>query len=337
MELRKATRKTVKLRMGLSGASGFGKTYSALLLAHGMTNDWTKIAVIDTENGSAELYSQLGEYNVITLSAPFTPERYIEAIKTCENAQMDVIIIDSITHEWEGKGGCLEIADQVTQASSSKNSYTAWAKVTPRHQNFIESILQSKCHIITTVRRKQDYDMVKNGNKTEIVKVGMKEVTREGFEYELTLNLELITDNHYAKASKDRTGLFMNKAEFIITEETGREILKWCESGVDQLQEAISEMNACTTLEQLKACWTKWNVYQKDPQFMAMKEQIKVKLTPSLTPELEKELISAINALELADTQKKVTEIWDNYVPLQTNKAFAQSVADAKNRLTIKK
>lgn len=280
MELRKATRKTVKLRMGISGASGFGKTYSALLLAHGMTNDWSKIAVIDTENGSAELYSNLGDYNVITLTAPFSPERYIEAIKTCENAGIDVIIIDSITHEWEGKGGCLEIADQVTQASSSKNSYTAWAKVTPRHQNFIEAILQSKCHVITTVRRKQDYDMVKNGNKTEIVKVGMKEVTREGFEYELTLNLELITDNHYAKASKDRTGLFMNKQEFVVTEETGKEILRWCENGINELELAVSEMKAAKTLDELKSCWTKWNQYQKDSTFSDMKNEIKLKLTP---------------------------------------------------------
>lgn len=280
MELRKATRKTVKLRMGISGASGFGKTYSALLLAYGMTNDWSKIAVIDTENGSAELYSNLGDYNVITLAAPFSPERYIEAIKTCENANMEVIIIDSITHEWEGKGGCLDIADQVTQASSSKNSYTAWSKVTPRHQNFVEAILQSKCHIITTVRRKQDYDMVKNGNKTEIVKVGMKEVTREGFEYELTLNLELITDNHYAKASKDRTGLFMNKPEFIVTEQTGKEILQWCENGINELELAVEEMKQAKTLDELKSCWTKWNQYQKDATFSEMKDQIKTKLTP---------------------------------------------------------
>lgn len=267
MELKKASRKKVKLRLGLSGASGFGKTYSALLLAFGMTNDWSKIAVIDTENGSAELYSDLGEYNVITLTAPFSPERYIEAIQTCERAEMEVIIIDSITHEWEGKGGCLEIADQVTQASTSKNSYAAWAKVTPRHQRFIDSILQSRCHVITTVRRKQDYDMVKNGNKTEIVKVGMKEVTREGFEYELTVNFELTTDNHYVKASKDRTGMFMNQPEFVITEETGHKIFEWCERGeVDQdkaksieLQDRIDnirlQLETAETVESVKTIW----------------------------------------------------------------------------------
>jgi hypothetical protein len=225
MKLQKASRKQVKLRLGLSGASGFGKTYSALLLAYGMTNDWSKIAVIDTENESASLYSDLGEYNTIPLKAPFTPERYTEAIKACEEAGMEVVIIDSITHEWEGKGGCLDIHNELG------GQYQHWAKVTPRHNEFIASILQSACHIITTVRRKQDYDMVKDGTKTKVVKVGTKEVTREGFEYELTLNFEFLNDKHLVKASKDRTGLFMDKPEFIITPATGKKILEWCLTG----------------------------------------------------------------------------------------------------------
>ncbi|WP_246139153.1 AAA family ATPase [Gelidibacter salicanalis] len=113
MQLQQAQRQQVKLRIGLSGPSGFGKTYSALLLAKGITNDYTKIAVIDTENGSASLYSHLGRYNTITLQAPFSPEKYIAAIEICEKAKMEVIIIDSITHEWTGAGGCLEIHDQL--------------------------------------------------------------------------------------------------------------------------------------------------------------------------------------------------------------------------------
>lgn len=226
MELKKATRKQVKLRMGLSAVSGGGKTYSALLLAHGITNDWSKIAVIDTENSSASLYSHLGDFNTIDLQAPYTPERYIEAIKTCENAGMEVIIIDSITHEWDGKGGIIDISN-----SMAGNSFTNWAKLTPRHQSFIDSILQSKCHIISCVRRKQDYEMSKDSNgKTTVQKAGLKEITREGFEYELTLNFNLEL-NHMATASKDRTGLFMGKPEFIITEETGRKLLDWCMSG----------------------------------------------------------------------------------------------------------
>ena len=113
MKLIKAERHQIKLRLGLSGASGFGKTYSALLLAFGISNDWKKIAIIDTENGSASLYSHLGDYNTLTLDEPFNPERYIQAIETCEKSAIEVIIIDSISHEWNGKGGCLELHEQL--------------------------------------------------------------------------------------------------------------------------------------------------------------------------------------------------------------------------------
>ena len=236
MALRIAEKQKAKLRIGISGPSGFGKTYSALLMAYGMTGDWSKIAVIDTERGSAELYSDLGGYYVNPLTQPYTPEKYIKSIGECEQAGVEVIIIDSISHEWEGEGGCLEICDQVTQASTSKNSYTAWGKVTPRHQKFVNKILSSTCHIITTVRRKQDYEMVTgNSGRKEVVKLGMKEITREGFEYELTANLELMTDGHYCKASKDRTGLFMNKEEFIITSETGVKLMEWANKGIEVL------------------------------------------------------------------------------------------------------
>ena len=148
LQLRQAERRQAKMRLGLSGPSGSGKTFSALLLASGMA-DWSKIALIDTENGSGELYADLGAYNVITLTAPFTPSRYVEAIKACEDAGMEVIIIDSATHEWDGDGGCLDIHSKM-----AGNSFTNWAKITPMHNSFIQAILQSKCHVITTTRRK---------------------------------------------------------------------------------------------------------------------------------------------------------------------------------------
>jgi hypothetical protein len=255
MQLRKATRQKAKIRLGLSAVAGGGKTYSALLIAKGMCGDWSKVALIDTENGSGDLYCHLGDYNVLSLQAPYAPEKYTEAIKACENAGMEVIIIDSITHEWDGKGGCLEIVDQLTQGSSHKNSYIAWGKVTPRHQAFIDSILQSKCHVITTVRRKQDYEMTKgNDGKIKVEKAGLKEITREGFEYELTVNLEL-DHGHHATASKDRTGLFSGKPEFIPSEATGQMIAEWCENGVDpsiEINEAIAKLANCNSVDDLK-------------------------------------------------------------------------------------
>ncbi len=276
MELKKATRKKVKLRLGLSAVSGGGKTYSALLIAFGLCNDWTKIAVIDTENDSASLYSDLGEYNTISLSAPYTPERYTQAINACENAGMEVIIIDSITHEWDGKGGMLDISN-----SMAGNSFTNWAKLTPRHNAFLDSILQSKCHVITTVRRKQDYEMTKDQQgKTQVQKLGLKEVTREGFEYELTVNFELDT-RHNAIVSKDRTGLFVGKPEFIPIVETGKLIKEWCESGIVEVkqtwEEAESILADSTSVEDLTAKYKSLsNELKKDKRVIDLCAEIKL-------------------------------------------------------------
>lgn len=246
--LRQATRTKAKIRLGLSAVSGGGKTYSAILIAKGLSNgDLSKVAIIDTENGSADLYAHMGNYNVLTLNAPFSPERYIDAIKTCEDAGMNVIIIDSITHEWDGKGGCLQIQEQLG------GKYQDWAKVTPRHQAFIDAILQSKCHMITTVRRKQDYEMTKDaGGKMKVEKAGLKEVTREGFEYELTANIELDI-RHNATALKDRTGLFMDQPQFIPSEETGKKLLEWCESGTTTTAEKVELIKTKLNMEEIPA------------------------------------------------------------------------------------
>ncbi|AZA82219.1 AAA family ATPase [Chryseobacterium lactis] len=277
MQLRQSQRQQVKLRLGLSGASGFGKTKSALLLAYGMTQDWSKIAVIDTENSSASLYSDLGNYNVLDLQAPYSPERYIQAIELCEKSGIEVIIIDSASHEWNGSGGCLEIHEKLG------GRFQDWANVTPRHQAFINKILQSSCHIITTTRRKMDYSLdIGSNGKTKVVKHGTKEITRDGFEYELTINFELVNDNHLAKASKDRTGLFMNKPEFLITPQTGKVILDWCNSGTinptqvtssmpkqsylgaNEINTLISKIGDCNTINDLLALYKQFPQYQED-------------------------------------------------------------------------
>lgn len=226
--IQKAQRKKAKLRIGLSGPSGSGKTYSALLLASGIASSWDKILLIDTENGSGELYSDLGEYNVITLEAPYTPERYIEAIQAGEDAGMEVIIIDSTSHEWEGKGGCLEINERLASAKFKGNTWAAWSETTPRHQRFISAITTSTCHIVTTARSKTD--MMQTEDK-KVKKVGMKEIQREGFEYELTANFTIDREGHYAIASKDRTGLFIERDPFVITQDTGTELIDWNNGG----------------------------------------------------------------------------------------------------------
>ncbi|MCC5613430.1 ATP-binding protein, partial [Nostoc sp. CHAB 5834] len=157
MQLRKAERRQIRIKMGLQGPSGSGKTTSALLIAYGLCRDYTKIAVIDTEARAADLYAHLGPYNVLPLDAPFTPERYIQAIHFCVEAGMEVVILDSISHEWEF---ILE-----THGGTTGNSYTNWSKFTPRHNAFIQAILQSPCHIIATIRAKQDYILSEKNGK----------------------------------------------------------------------------------------------------------------------------------------------------------------------------
>lgn len=275
MELRKATRQQAKIRLGLSAVSGGGKTYSAILIAKGLAKgDLSKVALIDTENGSGDLYADLGDYNVLPLAAPYSPENYIKAIKVCEDASMEVIIIDSITHEWDGKGGVLEIQNALG------GRYQDWANVTPRHQKFLDTLLQSKAHIITTVRRKQDYTMEKDASgKLKVEKAGLKEITREGFEYELTVNLELDT-RHMATSSKDRTGLFAGQPEFIPSEETGKLILQWCESGAAPIVRDIKkELRSAKNLIELQAIYNSLSADDK-AAYVTVKDDMKIKLAP---------------------------------------------------------
>lgn len=254
MQLRQSQRKKAKIKMALQAPSGAGKTMSAILLAKGLCNaDLSRVAVIDTENGSADLYAHLGNYNVISLRPPFTAQQYVEAIEICEKAGMEVIIIDSISHCWD------YLLDY--HSSLAGNSFTNWAKIKPLEKTFMDKILQSNAHVIATMRTKQDYVLNQKDGKFIPEKVGLKAVQRDGVDFEFTLVLDLDI-KHYATASKDRTGLFMDKPEFKITPETGSKILEWCnqdftidqqvpsgqESTLDQVLERIRKAENISTL-----------------------------------------------------------------------------------------
>jgi hypothetical protein len=279
LQLKKAQRKQVKLRLNLSAPSGAGKTYSALLMAKGIVGEWAKIAVIDTENGSASLYDHLGEFNVIDLQPPFSPERYIEAIDACINGGIECIIIDSSSHEWNGAGGCLEINEKLAAAKFKGNTWSAWSETTPRHDRFVNHVLQCNAHIITCTRSKMETVM---GEDRKVKKVGMKDLQRDGWEYELTVSLTIDRDTHMAIASKDRTELFEGKDPFVITEQTGELIRQWCEKGIEPLTtvKAIATINACNDIEVLEATYKSLpTAIQRDKAVILAAKERKVLLT----------------------------------------------------------
>lgn len=245
MQLRQSERKQAKIKLAIQGCAGSGKTYSSLLLAFGITNNWQKIAVIDSENGSADLYAHLGSYNVLNINNNYSPENYMEAIAICEKAGMEVIIIDSISQSWDFLLQC--------HTEMVGNSFTNWGKITPRQNAFIQRILQSNSHVICTMRTKQDYVLSEKNGKMVPEKVGLKAIMREGVDYEFTIVFD-IDMKHFANASKDRTGLFMGKPEFTISSVTGKRILDWCNSGVSVESVKLDIYNA-KTVDELNAIY----------------------------------------------------------------------------------
>jgi hypothetical protein len=272
MKLQQASRKKAKLKCALQGPSGSGKTKSALLIAYGLCGAWDKIAVIDTENGSADLYADLGSYKTLTLEPPYSPERYIQGIEICLDAGMDVIVIDSASHEWDF------ILDY--HSSLTGNSFTNWAKALPRHDAFVNKILQSNAHIICTIGTKTEYVLSEKNGKMVPEKVGMKSVQRENLEYEFSVVWELDM-LHRAKVSKDRTGLFGGKPEFIPTVQTGQALLEWCDQGIEAPQvvtyeQVLQSIRTCPTVADLNTLYHAHPRFQQvlGHEFTARKNQL---------------------------------------------------------------
>lgn len=272
IQIRKASRKQAKLRLGISAPSGGGKTMSALLLAYGMMREahpkisdaeiWDKIGVMDTEEGSAELYVgaekhgvRIGEFPYIRISDNYDPVNYTNAIHAFEKAGVEIIIADSLSHAWAGKGGLLDKQNKIAEADPKKNSYTAWRTITPQHDALVAAMLQSPCHVIGTMRSKVEYAMQTGINgKQQVVKMGMAPIQREGMEYEFTVFLDINSNNHLAHSTKDRTNLFsalnsdgtVSRREFIITPSVGAELMRWLNTGeqIRPLMELVNEMAA---------------------------------------------------------------------------------------------
>ena len=254
LELKRAQRKRAKLKLGISGPSGSGKTLGALLVAKGLMQEkypdlsekklWEKIAIIDSENGSGELYvgteiknTKIGEYGAVTLTEPFTAEKYIDAMNVCIDAGMEVVIIDSTTHLWAGMGGLLE--QQGNIAKRTGNSWAAWRDVTPMHNQFVDKMLQSNVHIIATMRAKTKFVQEKGDDgRTTVRKIGLNPIQRDGMEFEFTTFFEIDAE-HNTFGSKDRTSLF-DQQYFVITPDIGKKMMKWLNGGTTAKAKVIA-------------------------------------------------------------------------------------------------
>lgn len=237
MAFEKASRRRAKLRMALTGVSGAGKTLGALLIAYGITGDWDKIALIDTEHERARFYAnrddfQIGEFLYQPMSAPFSPVRYKALVR--EGAEAvgpdGVVIVDSLTHAWNAEGGVLDIKDRIA-AQQGKNSYTAWNEAGREQSSLVNTILAVNCHTICTMRSKMEYALEMNDRgKQQPVKIGLAPVQRDDTEYEFDIVLD-IARSHVATASKDTT--FLDRFGETITPELGKKLRAWLDSGTE--------------------------------------------------------------------------------------------------------
>ena len=205
---KKAVKTEAKLRLAIAGPAGSGKTYTALSIA---THLGGPIAVIDTEHGSASKYADLFDFDVAEMHAPYHPDKYLRAIKEAAEAGYKVIILDSMSHAWNGEGGLLELADEAAKAMKTQNSFAAWKSITPIQNRLVEGVVSAPLHLIATMRSKTEYVQERDDRgRNTVRKVGMAPVQREGFEYEFDVFLDVDLE-HNAIVSKTRCAVLDGK------------------------------------------------------------------------------------------------------------------------------
>lgn len=240
----KAERTQLNPKIELFGPSNSGKSYTALLLARGMVGPSGKIAVINTEANRGEIYATEFDYDILNLEPPYTPERYVEAMQSAVDAGYDVLIVDSASHEWDGEGGILE------QNNKMGGKWSNWAKLTPRHNLFVNWFVDSKIPVIMTMRGKDEYLVGENERgKQTIEKVGMGARQRSGLEYEAHLAFRLDME-HNAHIEKDNTHLFEGSIRKLGVED-GKRIIEWARQG-KSIEQAEAEIAQRVSAEQEK-------------------------------------------------------------------------------------
>ncbi|MBK6089662.1 AAA family ATPase [Ruminococcus difficilis] len=232
-----ASRAKSKARIAVTGPSGSGKTLSSLLLAYGLTGDWNKVAIIDTEHGRARFYAERKEYGIgkflyQRLDPPYSPERYIDYVTSAAQSvgEDGCVIIDSFSHAWDNEGGVLDIKDKIA-SRNDKNSYTAWSEAGKIQNSLVNTILSVECHTITTMRAKMAYAMEEDDRgRMKPVKIGLAPVQRDNTEYEFDIVFQ-IDRQHNATLSKDTT--FLDRWSGVIDAELGKQLGDWLNSGVE--------------------------------------------------------------------------------------------------------
>lgn len=238
----KATKKQLKARIAILGPAGSGKSYTALRLAFALADGGT-VAAIDTEHRSLSKYvgenpdGQPWDFDVLELDS-FSPDAYMEGIRAAEAAGYSVLVIDSLSHAWAGKGGILEYVDEVAKRkamrsnSGKEDSWGAWREATPKHNQLVEAMLASRLHLIVTMRVKQEYVQEKDSQtgKTTIRKVGLQPIQRDGLEYEMDVVGDMDMDNNFC-ASKTRCSRLTGKVFAKPGPDVAEILLEWLSSG----------------------------------------------------------------------------------------------------------
>ena len=235
LEFRKASRKSVPMLLSISGVSGSGKTYSALKLAAGIAGRAGKVGMIDTENGRGEMYADSpgivqdlpDGFWYCRLDPPFTPRAYIDALKAAEAVGITVPIVDSVTHEWEGIGGCCEMAEE-----RKLGNMPNWALAKMEHKRFVNYCLTSPMNIIFCLRAREKTKIVEVGNKKEFVPVGIQPIAEKNFVFEMLVSLRVEEETHHARPIKVPEPLaHLFPTEALITKEMGERIREWNDGG----------------------------------------------------------------------------------------------------------
>ena len=268
----KATKTQIKARVTIDGPTGAGKSLSALYLARALAGPTGRIAGIDTERGSLKIYSDKVDFDVLELTPDtvgkdgaqgFSPKNFIDAITEAEKAKYDAIVIDSLTHAWEGEGGALDLVDAATARSNSKNSYVAWRDVTPMHRKMVDAILQSPCHVVTTMRSQMDYLMEKDKDgRTTVTKIGLAPIQRKGMEYEFTLVADMTVD-HKLIVGKTRCDMMDGKVVTKPGVEWWQPFVEWLDSG-EAAPERVAKVGKMTLKEVLDWATEKYGIPEEE-------------------------------------------------------------------------